>query len=490
MASFLSKTNFLYGLQCHKYLWTALHDPKSIPPPDAATHFTFDQGHEVGALARKLFPMGIDIPTDDFSTNVRLTRENLLAGRPLFEAGILAGNIFCRPDILNPDDAGQWDLIEVKSATSVKDVNIWDVAFQRLCCQSLGLKIRNCSVAYINNKYVRQGQIDPVQLFIIEDITGRVNEFGDVLAGKVEVMLAVMRQQQCPEVGIGRYCADPYECPLQQVCWAFLPEHRIFDLYYGGKKCFALFESGISGISDIPAGFKLDGKQQIQVNCTASGEPHVNQEGIKSFLDTLQYPLYYLDFETFSTAIPLFDGVRPYQQIPFQFSVHVVPDNNEGAVHFSYLADGPGDPRPALAGELRKVLGESGSIVAYSAAFETRVLKDLAEALPEYKDWVDGLQGRIVDLLKPFSSFHYYHPGQKGSASLKNVLPVLTGISYDGLSINDGRMAAAAFMDATYGDATEAERKKIRQDLEEYCGQDTGGMVEIINKLAAMAQTG
>ena len=486
----LSKTNFLYGLQCHKYLWTMLHDRKSIPPPDAATQFTFDQGHEVGALARKLFPNGIEIPADDFSANIRLTRENLLAGRTLFEAGILAGNIFCRPDILNPLDAGQWDIIEVKSSTSVKDVNIWDVAFQRLCCQRLGLKIRNCSVAYINNKYVRQGRIDPGQLFTIDDITGRVNEFSDGLAGKVEEILAVMVRQQCPEVGIGRHCADPYECPLQQLCWAFLPGQRIFDLYYGGKQCFELFESGINGLSDIPAGFKLNGKQQIQVNCAASGEPHVNQEAIRSFLATLQYPLYYLDFETFGTAIPLFDGVRPYQQIPFQFSVHVVPGNNESAVHFSFLAEVAGDPRAALAGELRKVLGESGSIVAYSAAFETRVLNDLAEALPEYKGWVDGLRGRMVDLLKPFSSFHYYHPGQKGSASLKNVLPVLTGISYEGLTINDGRTAAAAFMEATYGDAAEAEGKKIRQDLEEYCRQDTGGMVEIINRLAALAQTG
>jgi hypothetical protein len=485
----LSKTNFLRGLQCYKYLWTVVHEPKIIPPPDAGTQFTFDQGHEVGALAKKLFPMGLDIPTGDFSANIRLTRANMLSGLPLFEAGILAGNIFCRPDILNPIGIGEWDIIEVKSSTSVKDVNIWDVAFQRLCCESLGMKIRTCHVARINNQYVRQGEIDPKQLFIVEDITARVNEFSDGLAGKVEEILAVMRRQQCPEVGIGRYCADPYECPLQQRCWAFLPGQRIFDLYYGGKQCFELFESGINGLSDIPAGFKLDGKQQIQVNCAASGEPHINQEAIRSFLATLRYPLYFLDFETFGTAIPLFNGVRPYQQIPFQFSVHVVPHKNAGAVHFSFLADGAGDPRAALAGELRKVLGESGSIVAYSAAFETSVLKDLAEALPEYKGWVDGLQGRMVDLLKPFSSFHYYHPGQKGSASLKNVLPVLTGISYEGLSINDGRMAAAAFLDATYGDAAEVERKKVRLDLEEYCGQDTGGMVEIINQLIALAQT-
>jgi len=467
-----------------------VHEPKSIPSPDAVTQFTFDQGHEVGALAKKLFPMGIDIPTGDFSANIRITGENMLSGRPLFEAGILAGHIFCRPDILNPAGTGEWDIIEVKSSASVKDINSWDVAFQRLCCQSLGMEIRACKVARINNQYVRQGEIDPQRLFTIEDVTELVNEYSVGLSRRVDEMVSVMRRQQCPEVGIGPYCGDPYPCPLQPVCWAFLPEHSIFDLYYGGKKCFELFEGGVTGIADIPGDYELNGKQQIQVKCVSSGEEHVDRQEIQSFLDSLQYPIYYLDFETFGSAVPLLDGTRPYQSIPFQFSLHVVSDGSGEVAHFSYLADGTDDPRPALATRLREVLGDSGSIVAYSAIFEKSVLKDLAEVLPEYRDWVDGLQDRIVDLLKPFSNFHYYHPGQKGSASLKNVMPALTGISYEGLTINDGRMAAAAYMAATYGETTEDERKSVRRALEEYCGQDTGGMVEIINRLIAIAAQG
>ena len=486
MASLLSKTNFLRGLQCYKYLWTAAHEPKGIPATDAATQFTFDQGHEVGELAKKLFPTGIDIPTGDFSANIRITRENMLSGRPLFEAGLMAGTIFCRPDILDPAGTGEWDIIEVKSSTGVKDINIWDVAFQRLCCQSLGMKIRACRVARINNQYVRQGEIDPRQLFTIEDVTERVNVYSEGLSRRVDEMVAVMRRKQCPEVGIGPYCGDPYPCPLQPACWAFLPEHSIFDLYYGGKKCFELFKNGVTGIADIPADYELNGKQQIQVNSVCGGEEYVDRLEIQSFLDLLQYPIYYLDFETFGSALPLFDGTRPFQTIPFQFSVHMVPHIGGEVAHFSYLADGRGDPRPALAAGLREVLGDSGSIVAYSAIFEKSVLNDLAEALPQYRAWVDGLQERIVDLLKPFSNFHYYHPGQRGSASLKNVMPALTGISYEGLAINDGRVAAAAYMAATCGETTEDERRSIRQALEEYCGQDSGGMVEIINRLTAI----
>lgn len=485
--SILSKTNFLYGLQCHKYLWTLLHDPQSIPPPDAATQFVFDQGHEVGALAQKLFPNGFNVPTSDFSTNCRITRENLGGDRPLFEAGILAGNIYCRLDVLNPVGDGSWDIIEVKSATSVKDVNVLDVAFQKFCCASAGLKIRGCKLAYINNKYVRHGKIDPHQLFTVEDITARVDTASGGLAQDVEEILSVMSQQRCPEAGIGQHCKEPYECPMQAVCWAFLPEHSVFDLYWAGKKRFELYEKGVLHIKDIPSGFAVNPKQQIQINCVNSGESHVNKTGIKSFLDLLKHPVYFLDFETFGTAIPLFDGTRPYQQIPFQFSLHVVFDNGDGTLHFSYLADGPEDPRPKLAAELKQLLKYSGSIVAYHAPFEKQVLEELAVALPEYREWVDGLQGRIVDLLKPFSNFHYYHPGQKGSASLKKVLPVLTGISYEGLAISDGKLAGVAYMAATYGNASEEERKKIRQDLLQYCGQDTGGMVEIINRLCEVA---
>ncbi|MBN1689594.1 MAG: DUF2779 domain-containing protein [Dehalococcoidia bacterium] len=485
--SVLSKTNFLYGLQCHKYLWTLLHEPHSVPPPDAAMQFVFDQGHQVGDLAKQMFPGGLDVPTHDFNTNIRVTRENLGGSRPLFEAGILAGNIFCRLDVLSPAGEGSWDIIEVKSATSVKDVNILDVAFQKFCCESAGLKIRNCKLAYINNKYIRYGEINPQQLFTVEDVSARVAEASGGLAEQVEEVLAVMSQQQCPEVGIGPHCAEPYECPLQPVCWAFLPENSIFELYFAGKKRFELYENGILHMKDLPESYALNGKQQIQVNCVASGEAFVNKDSIRSFLDSLLYPVYYLDFETFSTAIPLFEGTHPYQQIPFQFSLHVALNNDEGAIQFSYLAEGREDPRPKLAAELKQLLGESGSIVAYYAPFEKQVLAELAAALPEYQEWVDGLQGRIVDLLKPFSSFHYYHPSQKGSASLKKVLPALTGISYEGLAINDGKLAGVAFMAATYGNASEEERRKIRQDLEIYCGQDTGGMVEIIKKLFAMA---
>ena len=483
----LSKSNYLNGLQCPKYLWVLFHEPERVPEPDAVTQYRFDQGHLVGELAKKLFPHGIDIPAEDFRGNIEQTKELLQQSNPLFEAGILAGSIYCRTDILNPVDDGGWDIIEVKSSTSVKDEHIHDVSFQKFCCEELGLKMRKCFLAYINNEYVKDGEIEPGQLFAIEDITAKVGEVSPGLQERIDAMFQVISAEQCPDILIGRQCSNPYDCPLREICWGFLPESNVFNLYYGGKKSFELFERGVLSIKEIPDDFKLNDKQQIQKMCEASGKPYVDKEGISNFLRALQYPLYYLDFETFNPAVPMFNGTRPYQKIPFQFSVHVVMHDKSRPEHFSFLAEGTEDPRPEVLSELKKVLGDKGSIVVYNKSFEEGVLKGLGGAFPEYATWVGSLCDRMVDLLAPFRSFYYYHPGQRGSASLKSVLPVLTGKGYEGLDIADGEDASLAFLEATYGDISDEMRNKIREDLQKYCGLDSEGMVWIIDRLKELA---
>jgi len=232
----------------------------------------------------------------------------------------------------------------------------------------------------------------------------------------------------------------------------------------------------------------LNDKQRIQKYCVADGKPHVDKEAIQDFLSSLQYPLYYLDFETIGPAVPLFDGLRPYQDIPFQFSVHVVQDEKSPPVHYSYLARGTDDPRPALLAELQKVLGDSGSIIAYHKGFEEGLFRDLAEAFPKYNDWIDQVCSRLVDLLVPFRNFDYYHPAQKGSASLKAVLPAITGRGYEDLDIADGQLASITFLAATYGDMPEEKRKKVMSDLEKYCDRDTEGMIWIVEKLSELRE--
>jgi len=184
----------------------------------------------------------------------------------------------------------------------------------------------------------------------------------------------------------------------------------------------------------------------------------------------------------------MFDGVRPYQQIPFQFSLHTVADEGAEPEHHSFLASGRDDPRAALLSELEKELGDNGSIIAYNASFEKGILKQLSETFPEHKGWVEGILDRVVDLLTPFRSFHYHHPAQKGSASLKNVLPCLTGKSYEGMEIADGETASLAFQQIAYGDVTDEVSNQVRKDLEEYCGRDTEGMIWIIERLEELSR--
>jgi len=243
---------------------------------------------------------------------------------------------------------------------------------------------------------------------------------------------------------------------------------------------------GILSIADIPSEVALSAKQQIQRECILCREPHVSRAELKGFLKTLRYPLYFLDFETFQTAIPLYDGTQPYQQIPFQFSVHVMREADAEVEHYSYLAEGRDDPRPGLLAVLKDAIGSQGSILAYNAPFEKGRLEELVEAFPEHGPWIENALGRIVDLMTPFKGFLYYHPDQCGHVSLKNVLPALTGTSYDGLEICDGGMASAAYLEIIFGKADEARIQKIRADLITYCGQDTKGMVKIVKRLEEM----
>jgi hypothetical protein len=479
----LTKSKYLYGIQCLKLLWMAVNRPADIPEADAATQYIFEQGHQVGDLAKRLYPEGIDVPQDSFMGNILKTRELLETRTPLFEAGVMAGQLFSRTDILNPVNEDEWDIIEVKSSTEVKDINIHDVSFQKLCWEESGLKIRRCFLVYINNKYIKNGDIKPDELFNIEDISEPVAFKSLSIRDLVAEMLDVMNQPGPPSLEIGGHCSDPYDCPLMDSCWEVLPENNVFTLYYGGKKSCTLYESGIVEIVNIPAGYKLSDKQRIQQSCLTGKNIHTDKDGIKDFLDNLEFPLYYLDFETFNTAIPIYDSSRPYQQIPFQFSLHI-QDTREGELqHYWYLAEGNGDPRPGLLEALYKYIGESGSIVAYNKSFEENVLKELALAFPAYEEWINKILPRFVDLIVPFRNFSYYNPLQQGSASLKKVLPAITGSGYQGMAIAQGNDASLAYLEIAFGSIDDEKKEELRKNLLDYCGLDTEAMARIIEKL-------
>ena len=482
----LSKSKYINGLQCLKLLWVSINDTARLPAYDATAQHVFDQGHIIGELAQQLYPGGIKLQTENIGENLTETRSSLKLRKPLFEAAFSSNRLLCRVDIITPSAGESWDILEVKSTNDVKNEQLYDVAFQRHCCHLNGVKINRCHIMHLNRGYVKHGDIDPRQLFVTEDVTDRLNEFADGLETRIAEMLAVIDSDACPEVAVGRHCNEPYSCLLQEECWKHLPEYNVMTLYSGKKLGEELMSQGILDICNIPENTKLNDKQRIQKECVVCGQPHINSGEIKNFLKGLKYPLYFMDFETFATAIPIYDGTNPYQNIPFQFSLHLITKPGAMVEHYEFLAEGKDDPRPAFLAELKQDIGPKGSVLVYYAAFEKIRLKEMAAAFPEYQEWVESINERIVDLNVPFKDFSYYHPQQLGSSSLKHVLPVLTSLSYSNMDIGEGNTASLKYMEAAFGDIPEEERQKIRNDLRIYCGQDTGGMIDILRKLRAL----
>lgn len=465
----LSKTNYMKGLQCSKLLWFSINSKAIFPKINAEQQKIFNDGNEVGELAKRIYPTGIDCYHKSNEENIKITKAALKKKKPLFEAGINFKNAYARADILVPVKNG-WDIIEVKSTTCVKDEHLLDVAYQYYIFKNYGLKINNCYVMYLNEKYVRKGKIDVKEIFFKNLIDPDINGIKE----KIAEMNKIMIMQNNPKIDIGPYCDKPYTCPLKDVmCWKHIPKNSVFELG-GNKKCWELYNQGIILIKNIPSNIELKDKMKIQLECAKSGKPHIEKKVIKEFFSTLKYPLHYFDFETFSTAIPLYNNIKPYQQIPFQYSLHV--ENK----HYSFLSLKNEDPRLELLKSMKKNIGPKGSIIAYYKIFEINRLKELANNFPEYKKWIDSIIPRFVDLLDIFKNFNCYYSSQGNSASLKEVLPAFTGKDYSHLKIGNGTDATLAFLSVVKGTKNENE---VRADLEKYCCQDTEGMIWIMNRL-------
>ncbi len=486
----ISKSKYLAGLQCLKYFWYLINAKEEIPQPDFVNQFIFNQGMLVGEYAKKLYPGGIDLgKIGDLKEQLVKTFELLSERKPLFEASCSFENVYSRADILIPENADRWDIFEVKGSTQLKEEYIHDVAFQKYCFEKAGLKIGKCYLNYINNQYVRKGDINPGELFKNTDITVEVEEILEEVGGRVKELLEIAARKSPPEIFIGKHCNEPYICPLKDKCWEFLPDNHIFNLYGNKDKAAQLYNEGILSIKDIPDRYDLNLKQQIQLECARTEKPKINKNEISKFIGRLEYPLYFFDFETFSTAIPLYDGIKPYQRIPFQYSIHVLDSIDGQPEHHDFLAEGLEDPRRKLLSNLKKQIGDKGSVVVYYELFEKGVLRELAESFPEYGQWIGSVLPRIVDLYKPFGNFHYYHSSQKGSASVKSVLPAITNLSYEGMEVANGLAASVYFLyicgNYNAGESCPAgeEVTRIRKSLIKYCSMDTGGMIHILRAL-------
>ena len=491
----ISKSNFLSGTQCHKKLYFDKFRKDLIQETEESQESLFELGHEVGALARQYFPGGMDATPENYSdfsqsiTNTAQWTKNKT--ETIYEAAFSADGVFAALDILHLKKGKLW-AIEVKSSADIKDYHKTDAALQYWVMNKAGVKPDKFYIMHINNAYIKNGPIDVSQLFTLADVTNEVIANQDWVTSKLGELKNVLEQKKEPNIEIGKHCSDPFSCGFQHHCWKHVPENSVFDLYSARGKDWQLYDAGVLHLKDVDENtIKLNHRQKLQVNGAKQGESYIDKASIANFLKDWQFPLYFFDFETVFPGIPVLDGTRPFQQVPFQFSLHVLDTEVK---HHEFLANprwfdekSDKDPRKELIKALKACISKKGSVVAYNASFEINVLKDLAIAFPEDKIFIDDLISRFVDLLVPFRSAWYYLPPMGKSASIKSVLPALAPeFSYDDLEIGNGSDASNIFL-SMIKRTFDGDEKATREALKKYCDRDTYGMVILYQKLKELA---
>jgi hypothetical protein len=485
----LSKSKFMDGWQCLKRLYLEVQQPELKGEPDEQTMAIFEQGHEVGRWAQKRFAGGVLIEAgpEEMAKALKQTQQAMEDKQcpAIFEATFAHDDVLARVDILERLPRNKWRLIEVKSSTSVKEYYLYDVAIQRLILESLGIKLVPC-VMHLNREYVYDGkQFDLEKLFIMEDLTDETAALEQEVKDLLREEWRVLAKAKPPDIVPGGHCTHPFDCVFFDLCNKPLPaDHVSYLPGISAKKLEELTSRGIESIKKIPKEISLTERQKRAWECARTGKPWFGR-GLKEALSGLRYPLCFMDFETLGVALPRYAGMSPYDQIPFQWSVHVQRKAGAELEHYEFLADDSNDPRPEFVRALCQVMGKKGSILAYNSGFESGCLAGLAEELPQYKVEIGNIQGRLWDLL-PVIRAHVYNLAFRGSYSLKSVLPVLLpGMSYDGMEVAEGNEAGLAWERMVHAEAGSEERRSLRIALLAYCKQDTLAMARLIDVLRA-----
>jgi hypothetical protein len=490
----LSKSKFCRGKQCLKMLWLDTHKPE-LADNSVMNEAVLATGNKVGDLAMGYYGAYKEVPyAQDKTQMLQTTQELLRQGEPtICEASFAYAKNFCSVDILRVFADGV-DIIEVKSSTDIHDIYYYDMAYQYYVVSHAGLKVRKIYNLYLNRNYVRQGALDLQQLFTLTDCT----EICQSLQPDIDALIAEIQtytgQTDEPALDIGAYCNDPYPCVYQQHCWQHIPQPSIFEIHgLRTAKKWALYQDGIVTFADVlqkkpdlnARQFKQVRTSQLNLPCT------VDKAKIKDFLATLTYPLYYLDFETFQQAIPEYDGVSPYMQIPFQYSLHAQQNPGAPLEHYEHLGKEGQDPRRQLAEQLVQDIPLDVCTLAYNMGFEKGVIKRLAALYPDLAPHLLNIHDHIKDLMVPFQQQAFYCQELAGSYSIKWVLPAVCPgdpeLDYHALDgVHNGSEAMSAFADLPQH--SPAEIATIRHNLLKYCCLDTLAMVKILEKLREMVK--
>jgi len=492
----LSKSKLMAFRQCPKRLWLEIHRPE-LRIDSSATQASFAVGHQVGDIAQRLYdPKGkgalID-PQAGFEAAFARTQDLLKSNQPIFEAGFRAGGALAFADVMLPVTQGgkrAWRMIEVKSSTSVKDYHRDDAAVQAFLARTCGVPLSAIALAHINSAWIYPGNDDYDGLLQEIDLTEEAFSRGEEMRNWIAEAQQIVAERMEPTVKTGKQCGDPYECGFLAHCQSLEPQARQPINWLPGHFSNRLSEyieaHGVIELRDVPDELLNDRQRRVK-NVTLSGQTYFDQQAAAQALSSYNLPAYFMDFETIQFAVPIWEDTRPYQQIPFQFSVHRL--SRTGKLEQQEFLDLSGqDPSRAFAEALITACGERGPIFVYNAVFETARIRELSKRYPRLAKSLLALNERVVDLL-PVAREHYYHPSQQGSWSIKAVLPALCpDLNYGKLDgVQDGGMAMGAFLEALSPQTSAARKTEIESQLRAYCALDTYAMVQLWSVFAGKA---
>lgn len=477
----LSKTKLMRGYRCLKCIYLTIHQPELEPPVSPELQALFDQGNLVGETARRYLPGGtlVDCKPWEFGDALAKTRALIAAHtHTIYEAAFEYQGCYARADIIQySPDSKRFNIYEVKSTMSVKPEHLTDVGLQTWIMAKSGLPIEKIHIMHLNRE-CRYPDLD--NLFTKVDVTDDMRVRYPHVIGEVKEIFDVIAKNKVPDVDIGPQCHEPTPCPFTAHCWKSMPDVSVFNLPGIRQRKWELYQDGIIALDD-PRLTDLTEMQQRMVDSFKTGERYVDHTAMKTALADWQYPFVFLDFETINPAIPRYDGCSPYQQVPFQFSAHLLQDEQAALTHKEYLHTDTSDPRPALITALLEACGTTGSIIAYYGKFEASRIQELADYSPTHRDALLALIPRIVDPLPIFRET-VYDNAFKGSFSLKYVAPAILGSeqSYTGMEVADGGAAQRAFEEIIAPTTDPARQKELIDALRAYCTKDTLVMVDLV----------
>ncbi len=478
----LTKSQYLKYIQCQKCLWLAKHRKELAPEISETQQAIFDAGYEVEEYAKKLFKKGANVE-GYYEVARKHTQKFLKRGeKVIYQATALTDKLSAMADILVYNSKNKkWDIYEVKSSTKVKkDVHIPDLCFQKIAFEKDGFEVGRTFLICVNSNYVREGDIEPKKLLKIQDISEEVENMRSTVEANIPKALKFISQKEEPEVRILNQCKSPYNCAFMEHCLKDLKPNSIYKLKaVTPKKLNALIDLGIKYIKNIPEGFDLSAPQHNQLIVNKTGKPLIDKEMIDSTLGELSYPLYFLDYESYSSAIPVFEGTKSYQQVCFQYSLHVLRKKGGELEHYEYLHTDSSNPVEPLLESMKENIGPNGSVIVWHKSFEMGRNVEMGEMYPKYAEFMKSVNERVFDLKEIFSKQMYVDAGFEGSCSIKKVLPVIVpSLSYKELEdVQEGGVASLYWYKYIYSGSGEKDR--IVRSLLKYCELDTLAMVEI-----------